>query len=177
MVEKKIQQYKLDAVEELKSAFEEIKDFIFTDYRGLSVDQITSLRRKLKEQDADYKVIKNRFAKIAFHQMEKTGFDDQLIGPTAIAMARDEAGPIAKTLFEFEKETSLNIKGGLIGGNVFSREDVEAFSKLPGREELLAMLMGTMNSPVRNLMYAMNGVAQKLVRVLKAVEEQKQQAG
>ena len=176
--ETKLNEQKTSAVEAVKTKLSENKDFVFTDYRGLTVDQITTLRTKLRENNAEYRVIKNRFAKIAFRQMDMPEeVDEFLIGPTALALAKDDTGAVVKALVEFGKETTLSLKGAVIDGNVFDAKQAEAFSKLPTRDQLLAMLMGTMNAPVRNLMYAMNGVASKLVRTLQAVAEQKKEQG
>lgn len=175
--EKKIQPYKLEAVSELKEMFESAKDYIFTNYRGLTVEQITSLRGKLREQNAEFKVVKNRFAKIAFEQMEKPELGDNLIGPTAIALSRDEAGPVAKTLVQFCGEAPAEIKGGLIDGEVFDGVQIEEFSKLPTKIELIAQLLGTMQAPLQNLVYVLNAVPQKLVRTLQAVADKKQSEG
>jgi large subunit ribosomal protein L10 len=171
--EKKVQQYKVDAVSALKGQFEDVKDYIFTDYRGLTVEQITDLRSRLRDLQAEYRVVKNRYAKIAIEQLEMPDVSEYLIGPTALVLAKEESGPVAKTLFNFSKETSVTVKGAIINGNVFGPDDVEAFSKLPTRDELLAKLMGTMNAPVQNLVYAMNGVTQKLARVLQAIADKK----
>ena len=174
---RKVQQYKLDAVSRLKERFGNSKDYIFTNFRGLTVDQITELRRKLGEQEADYRVVKNRFAKIAFKDLNFNELDEYLVGPTAVALSRNDATSVAKVLFDFGKEAPLEVKGGIIEGQVFTAEDVEAFSKLPSREELLAKLMGTMNAPLQNLLYALNAVPQKLVRTLQAVADQKEKSG
>jgi large subunit ribosomal protein L10 len=176
--ETKLNEQKTSAVEAVKTKLSENKDYVFTDYRGLTVDQISALRSKLRENNAEYKVIKNRFAKIAFRQMDMPEeIDEFLIGPTALALAKDDAGAVVKALVEFGKDTTLSLKGAVIDGNVFDAKQAEAFSKLPTRDQLLAMLMGTMNAPVRNLMHAMNGVASKLVRTLQAVAEQKKEQG
>lgn len=171
--EKKIQQYKLDAVTDLKQQFDDVRDFIFTDYRGLTVEQITELRNRLREKQAEYHVVKNRYAKIAIKQLEMPDVSEYLVGPTALALAKDESGPVAKILLEFGKDTSVTVKGAIINGNVYTSEEVDAYSKLPTRDELIAKLMGTMNAPLQHLVYAMNGVTQKLVRVLQAVADKK----
>ncbi len=175
--EKKVQPYKLEAVAELKEMFETAKDYIFTNYRGLTVDQITDLRNQLREQNAELKVIKNRFAKIAFKQMEMPELGDNLIGPTAVALSREEAGPVAKILVRFGKDAPVELKGGLIEGEVFDAEQVEAFSKLPTKIELIGKLLGTMQAPVQNLVFALNGIPVKLVRTLQAVADKKETEG
>lgn len=170
---KLVQQRNLDAVAALKAQIENYNDVIFANYRGLTVEQMSDLRTRLRGQQAVFKVVKNRFAKIALSQLERPDASDYLTGPTAFALAAEDPTAVAKTLLEFSRETPLTIKGGLIEGGVFSAEQVEAFSKLPGRNDLLAMLLGTMQAPVRNLAYALNGVTEKLVRTLQAVADQK----
>ncbi len=172
----KIHQYKIDAVDEIKEAFKEVKDYIFTDFRGLTVSQITELRNKLREQNAEYHVIKNRKVKLAFRQMEFPDVAPMLVGPTALALSFDESGPVAKTIIDFGKETSVNVKGAIINGQVFDSGQVDSYSKLPTRDELIAKLMGTMKAPLQNLVYALNGVPQKLVRVLQAVADKKKES-
>lgn len=170
---KEVQQKNLDAVDDLKRQLEQYNDIIFADYRGLSVGQITDLRNRLREQQAVFKVIKNRFAKIALVQMEKADTSAFLTGPTAFALTAEDSAAVAKTLFDFARESTLHVKGGLIEGGVFSGEQVEAYSRLPGRQQLIGLLMGTMQAPLQNLVYSLNGVTQKLVRTLQAVADQK----
>jgi len=169
----KVQPHKVDALEAIKSKLEENKDYIFTDYRGLTVDQITELRRKLREKEAEYKVVKNRYAKLAFQQMEMPEVADLLVGPTALALLKDDPSAIAKILVDYAKEAPVEVKGALVDGQLFDGEQTVELSRLPGRDQLLAQLMSTMNAPLQNLVYAMNGVTQKLVRVLQAVADKK----
>ncbi|MDR1625342.1 MAG: 50S ribosomal protein L10 [Spirochaetia bacterium] len=170
----KPQPYKVEAVEALKEKFGGFSGYIFTDYRGLTVGQITRLRGELRKLNAEYRVVKNNFARIAFRELSQPDVADYLVGPTAIALAKDEASQVAKSIFDFARETSVKVKGGLIDGQVFAGGQVEAFSKLPSRTQLVAVLMGTMKAPVRNLACAMNGVALKLVRTLVAVADKKE---
>ncbi|TFG65114.1 MAG: 50S ribosomal protein L10 [Spirochaetales bacterium] len=171
--DKKIQKTKLEAVAKLKDKFGESNDFIFTDYRGLTVHQITSVRNKLRSQETEFKVLKNRFAKIAFNQLDYNDLGDTLFGPTAVAMCKAESGPIVKALFDFTKDTPLKIKGGLIAGKLLSAAQMDAYSRLPGRLELLSSLMRTMQAPLQNFVYVLNGVTTKLVRTLQAVADKK----
>ncbi len=169
----KVQDHKVKAIESIKGDFSNVKDFIFTDYRGLTVAQITELRNDLRKENAVYKVIKNRFAKIALKELDQPAVDEHLTGPTAVALSTEEAGPVAKALVAFAKNGVLKIKGGIIDGNVFNAEQMIAFSKLPTKLELIAKLMGTMKAPVQNMVYIMHGVPQKLVRTLQAVADKK----
>jgi len=172
-MEPRINAAKTEAVESLKKDFASANDFIFTDYRGLSVEKITILRRKLREVQAEYHIVKNNYARIAFQQLGKSDVSHLLVGPTAVAIAKKDGAPVAKALVELMKDWTLKVKGGLVGSSVFNAAQTEAFSKLPGRNELLASLMGTMKAPVQNLVYATNGVTTKLVRVLQAVADKK----
>ena len=173
MAEKKIQQSQLNAVKALKDQFEGVNSFFFTDYRGLTVEQVTNLRNKLREQNAEYHVIKNNLAKIAMKDLGNEGVSDLLVGPTAVALAHDEAGPVAKTLLDFGKDSPVVMKGGYLDGNVFDEAGIVAFSKLPTRTELISKLMATMQAPVQGVAFVLNGVTTKLVRTLAAVAEQK----
>ncbi|AFG36647.1 50S ribosomal protein L10 [Spirochaeta africana] len=169
----RVNESKKEAVARLKEMFSETQDFFFADYRGMSVDQITQLRRKLRENNAEFRVVKNRYAKIALQQLEKPDVSEYLVGPTAMALSMGDSSAVAKEIYALTKDWSLEVKGGIVDGNVFDSAQVEAFSKLPGRMELLAMLMGTMNAPVQNFVYALNAVPTKLVRTLQAVADQK----
>ncbi|MDR0877083.1 MAG: 50S ribosomal protein L10 [Treponema sp.] len=174
IVAKKIQDSKTKAIGELKEAFGASKDFIFTDYRGLTVAQITNLRNQLRVKGVHYKVIKNNFARIAFEQLGSQDVSAYLTGPTAVAIAPADANEVAKILFTFAKEApALQVKGALVGDSVYTLQQTEAFSKLPGRLELISMLMSVMNGPARNLAAALNDVNARLVRTIKAVGDKK----
>jgi large subunit ribosomal protein L10 len=173
---KKIQQYKTDAVNKLKEQFGAAPDLIFSDFRGLTFPQMIDLRAKLTEKGTAYRVVRNTFARIA---MKESGLPDAstwLEGPTALAFLGADPSPAAKVMLDFTRAAPLKIKGGVISGKLLSAAEVEALSRLPGRLDLLASLMGTINAPLRNMMYAMNGVASKLVRTLAAVADQKSKA-
>jgi large subunit ribosomal protein L10 len=171
----KIQQYKIDAVNAIKESIEKYKDFILTDFRGLNVEKITELRRKLREQDSVLKIVKNDFTRIALRDIEYPDISDLLTGPTALTLVENDVGQVAKILFDFAKNESIRVKGGIVDGHVMSMDDVEAFSKLPGKDQLLGMLLSAMTGPLRNMMYAMNGVTEKLARTLQAVADKKAQ--
>ena len=175
IVAKKIQDAKVTAIGEIKEAFSASEDFIFTDYRGLTVEQITNLRKQLRGKGAQYKVVKNHFARLAFEQLSAPdGVVAYLTGPTAIAIAPKDANEVAKILVDFTKEAPvLTIKGGLLGKDLYSDKQIEAFSRLPSRLELISMLMSVMNGPARNLAAALNDIPARLVRTVKAVADKK----
>jgi large subunit ribosomal protein L10 len=109
--------------------------------------------------------------------LEMPEVGDQLIGPTAMTLTTAEAGVAAKILVEFSGSSALTVKGGIIDGQVFDGAQIGQFSKLPSKNELLAMLMSAMNGPVQSLLYALQAVPQKLVRTLKAVADKKAAEG
>jgi large subunit ribosomal protein L10 len=164
---KKIQSAKAEAIESAKKTLSEYNDFIFADYRGLTVAQITELRGKLREKNAVLKVMKNNFARIAFEELKVENVADYLKGPTVIAMVNEDSNEVAKVLFDFKKNApTLEVKGGSIGKEVYDAAKIEAYSKVPGKKQLYAMLMS-----------AMNGPAQKLAATLKAYAEKKEAEG
>jgi large subunit ribosomal protein L10 len=174
IVAKKIQDAKTVSINELKEIFGTAENFIFADYRGLTVEQITNLRKQLRTKDARFKVVKNNFARLAFEQLAAPDVSDYLVGPTAVTIAPRDSNEVAKILFDFTRESpALNIKGGLVGKTVYNAAQVESFSKLPGRLELIAMLLSVMNGPVRNLAGALNDINARLVRAVKAVGDKK----
>jgi len=177
IIAKKIQENKTKAIGELKETLGAAQDYIFTDYRGLTVEQITNLRKQLRAKDVKYKVLKNNFARIAFEQMSTPDVSGYLVGPTAVAITPKDPNEVAKIFFEFTKEVpKLKVKGALIGGTVYDAAKTEAFSRLPGRLELISMLMSVMNGPARSLAAALNDVPSRLVRTIKAIGDKKADA-
>jgi len=170
----KIQPHKTEGINKIKEMIEKSRDVIFTDFRGLSVAQITELRQSLRQKEAEYRVVKNSYARLALGELSFPFQDEFLIDPTALTLVKEDIGPVAKLLFDFTRDSTLKIKGGLVDGRIASYEDVHAISRLPGRSEMYAMLMGTMNAPLTNLVYAMNEVVTKLVRTLQAVADSKE---
>jgi large subunit ribosomal protein L10 len=178
IVAKKIQDAKVQAINELKEDFQDSTGFIFTDYRGLTVEQITALRKQLRNKEARFKVVKNNFARIAFEQLSSPDVSSYLTGPTAVAISPKDPNEVAKILLDFTKEVpSLRVKGGLVGAAVYDAKQIEAFSRLPGRLELISMLMSVMNGPARNLAAALNDIPARLVRTVKAVADKKAEGG
>jgi len=181
IIAKKEQPAKAAAIKELKESFSPASDFIFTDYRGLSVAQITELRNQLRPKGSAFKVVKNNFARIAFKELERPDVSAYLTGPTAVAIAMKDSNEIAKILFDFARENSkdkpvLQVKGALIGTSIYDENQVAAFSRLPGKKELISMLLSCMQAPVRNLAGCLNDIPSRLVRTLKAVADKKEAA-
>ncbi len=159
---KKIQPAKTEAIEETKKVLSEYENFIFADYRGLTVEQITKLRHDLRDKDAQLKVFKNNFARLAFDEMKIADVAQYLSGPTAITMIKGEANEAAKVLFDFAKEVpALDVKGAWVSDELYDKEKIEAFSKLPGKKQLIAMLMSAINGPARQLAATLQAYVEK----------------
>ena len=168
---KKIQPYKIEAVNKIKKMIQSSENLIFTDFRGLNIAQITELRGQLSESNSELRVIKNNYAKLAISELGLPAADDFLIDPTALALVKENYSQAAMVLVKFARNSTLKIKGGLIDGSIFSAEQMAELASLPGKDQLIAMLMSAANGPLTNLMYALQGVPLKLVRTLKAVAE------
>lgn len=164
---------KIEKVAELKQRFEESKDFILTDYRGLSVEQITDLRGKLRENSTDYKVVKNKLARLALDEVGVAGGEGYLTGPTAIAFSGDETPAAAKVLTEFAARTSLAVKAGYVDGTFFDEQGIEEISRLPGKDAILSMLAGAMQGLLSRFVGDMQSVLSTFALTLKAIEDKK----
>ncbi len=155
MANQKILEAKAKIVDEIKNVASDNASFILFDYRGLTAEETTSLRKLLRENESSYKVWKNRLTKRALDSLNYN-LDDCLAGPSAIAYSKDAIAPI-KALSNFAKEhPALEIKGGIIDGNVASLDEIKALSTIPSREGLLTMLAGGLMGPVRDLSIALN---------------------
>lgn len=161
----KVNETKEAAVKQLKEEFGQYSGFIFADYRGLTVAQISDLRKQLRTKDAVCRVVKNRYAKIAMKELGHEGVDDKLVGPTAIVLAKgDEQSAIAKIVVDAQKGTDnkLKVRGGFLDGRAFDAAEVDAFSKLPGRLDLISHLMATMMAPVQKVAATLLAYQEKL---------------
>jgi large subunit ribosomal protein L10 len=163
-------QQKEAAVGELATAFSESEAVYAVDYRGLTVDQITELRGRLRQNDTSLKVVKNSVTKLAAEQADVASITGELNGPTALAFVRGDAAAAAKVLSTYSRETEniLELKGGLLNGKPLTSQDVVAIAKLPSREQLIGQLVGLIASPI-------SGTARTLGALLSAVPRQLQQ--
>ena len=140
--------------------FESAASVVIVDYRGLTVEEVTNLRKQLRDAGVEMKVIKNSILSRAAKKVGLDGLDEVFTGPTAVAFSNDDV--VAKIIDEFAKDAkALEIKGGVIEGKVSSVEQITALAKLPNREGLLSMLLSVLQAPVRNVAYAVKAVAEK----------------
>lgn len=144
---------------------EDIKDaasVVLVDYRGLTVAEDTELRKQLREAGIIYKVRKNTMMKRAFEGTEFSALDEYLDGPSAIAISKDDATAPARIICKFaEKAKALEVKAGMVDGEVYDVDGVKALSKVPSRDELISKLLGSLQSPITNLARVLNQIAEQ----------------
>ena len=147
---------------------------VVVDYQGMNVAQSTRLRARSRESGVDFVVAKNTLTQRAANEAGVEGLEEFLVGPTAIAFAEDPVAG-AKLMSEFSDEIeTFEIKGGILdGGRVMGAEEVVALSRLPGRDQLLAQLLGAIQSPLAGLVTVLNAPTRNLAVVLNQVAEQK----
>ena len=149
MANSKIIERKAGIVSEIKEKFENAKSVVLFDYRGLTVSEVTELRKKLREVGSDYKVYKNTMTSRALDEL-KIDLNDYLTGPNAITFGSDELS-IVKILSDFAKEhDKLELKAGIIDGKVAGLEEIKQYASIPSREGLLTMLAGGLMATVRD---------------------------
>ena len=155
MASQKIIDAKAKVVEEIADVAKNSSSFILFDYRGLTAEESSNLRKILRENDSNYKIWKNTLAKRALNSLD-FNLDECLEGPSAMAFSNDAIAPI-KALSNFAKEhPALEIKGGIVDGKVASLDEIKALSAIPSREGLLTMLAGGLIGTVRDLSIALN---------------------
>ena len=161
-------------VEALHEKFTKSKVVIVTDYKGLNVLKINDLRGKLDEADIEYKVVKNSLLIRAAEGTDVALIADSFTGPSAVALSYDDPVAPAKVLAAFADENKdLEIKIGVLDGNVLDISAIKALSALPSRDVLLAQLLSTINGVPTALVRALNDVPRRLVNVLDALRQQR----
>lgn len=149
-------------VDEIAAAIKDAQTVVLVDYRGLTVEQDTMLRKQLREAGVGYKVYKNTFMNFAFKGTDCEGLTDLLEGPSAMATCDTDATAAARVLCKFAKTApALEIKGGVVDGTVYDAKGIEQISNIPSREELLSRLLGSLQSPVTNFARVLKQIAEK----------------
>ncbi len=148
--------------EEVKVLADKLKDaklVLLTDYRGITVDNVTSLRNTLRDAKSEYKVIKNNIVKRALNANGEEGLDSVLVGPTAVVIAEEDYVDPLKAIYKFSKENDFyKIKGGIVEGKVMTTEELITLAKLPSRQELLGMLAGALLGNISKLAVGLDQV-------------------
>ncbi len=167
-------QEKEEMLQMLKEKMGSSQIVIMADYKGINVEDITKLRRRMHESGCELKVAKNTIIKIAAKELNMEGTEPYLEGPTALAFGLSDPVAPAKVLFEFIKEYKKpKVKAAILEGQVISADQVKALSNLPSREMLLSQVVGGMQTPMYGFAGALQGLLRNLVYVLDAVREKK----
>ena len=148
-------------VTEISELLNDAKAAVLVDYRGLTVEQDTILRKQLREAGVTYKVYKNTMLHLAFKGTDFEAMDEKLEGPTAIAVSDTDASAPARILFEFAKKApALELKGGVVEGTYYDEKGIQVIATIPSREVLLGKLLGSIQSPITNLARVLNQIAE-----------------
>ncbi len=146
-------------VAEIKEKLEKAQSVILADYQGLTVEEDTQLRKSLREAGIEYKVYKNTLVSLAAKELGMEGIVAHLEGPVSIAFGYEDATAPARILFDFAKDhKKLELKAGLVDGEVFDKEKVEQLASIPSKEVLIAKLLGSIKAPLSNLAYLLNAI-------------------
>lgn len=149
-------------VDEISANIKDAQSVVLVDYRGLTVEQDTQLRRNLREAGIIYKVYKNTYMNFAFKGTQFESLSPYLEGPSAIAISNDDATAPARVLSEFAKTADkLEIKAGVVEGNMYDAKGMATIASIPSREVLISRLLGSLQSPITNFARVMNQLAEK----------------
>ncbi|MDE6212830.1 MAG: 50S ribosomal protein L10 [Lachnospiraceae bacterium] len=149
-------------VEEIAAAVKDAQSVVLVDYRGLTVEQDTQLRKQLREAGITYKVYKNTMMNFAFKGTDCEALLPYLEGPSAVAISTEDATAPARVLCKFAKTAdALEVKGGMVEGIAYDAKGIGEIAKIPSREELLSKLLGSIQSPITNFARVMNQLAEK----------------
>ena len=166
--------FKSEKIAQIKEKVEKANVAIVTEYQGMSVEDITKLRRALQKEDGDYMVTKNTLAKLAIKDTNFELLADLLTGPIAIAFGYGDQVMPAKALAKFIKETEKGkIVGAVLDGKLLSEEEAKALASLPSKQEIYAKMLGCINSPASGIANSVNAVMSQLTRAMAAVRDQK----
>jgi len=170
---------KVQTVEDLKTALLNSKLTVVSDYQGTTVHEITELRREIQKAGGGFMVAKNTLVRLAVKEQSFAGtLDEFLTGPTGVVYTDGDPVPVAKALTDYIKKIKkTTIKGGVLEGKRVSEDDIRSIAALPSREVLISKLLGSMNSPAQNVVYALTGVSRNLVYALEAIRKQKEEQG
>lgn len=176
-----VQSVKYDLVTHLKERINGAKAIVLVDYKGINIEQVNQLRRRFRGTNVDYFVQKNTLIKIALNELGIHDLDAHLVGPTAVAICKDDEVSPAKVLVKFLKEVMENadfpkFKVGYVAGHVYDKTELTALAMLPSREELLAKLLGSANAPITNFLSVSQGIIRKFVYAVKAIADKQAEA-
>lgn len=158
---------KVESVAALKRRWNGVQSAVLTEYRGLTVKQLSDLRKQLRSAAAEYKVVKNRLARRAVEGSALDAIGGHLKGPTGIAYTRQDPVAVAKALQAFVRANpALTIKVGLVEGRVLQPEEIRSLAELPSKEQLRGQLVGALSGPATQLVGLLTAAHRELVHVL-----------
>jgi ribosomal protein L10 len=167
---------KEQVIKDLRDDFQRAKAVIFTDYRGMTVGELSELRRLLREGNFEYKVVKNTLARIASEGTSVSLGKDSFRGPVGIAISYDDPVMTVKKVLDYSKKNEkLKVGVGLVEGSLCAADELKAVAALPSRNVLLSMLAGGFKSPLSKLASGLNATLSKFVYVLEAIKDKKSQ--
>jgi len=167
---------KIALVEQVAKMASEARSIFLTNFTGLTVEEMNELRRACKEASVEFKVIKNRLAKLSFQKVGYEGILDYLRGPTAFAFAMDDPVAPAKILLDFARRLDKpKVKAFIFEGSIMEGSQAEAIASLPSRGELISQVVWGIGAPLVNLVGVFQGLLQNLVGVLNAIKDKKSQ--
>lgn len=150
---------------------------VLADYHGLSVEQMTDLRKQARDSGVYLRVVRNTLLKRAVEGTEFECIQEALSGPTVLAFSKEDPGSAARLIKDFAKENKqLEVKALAVGGKLLAADQIDVLAKLPTRDQAISILMSVMQAPVTKLARTINEVPSKFVRTLAAVRDQKQEA-
>jgi len=169
---------KAQDVEALRERWSGVSTAILTDYRGLTVQQLSDLRRQLKAASAEYRVVKNRLARLAIQDSPMAALAPHLVGPTGMAWTRQDPVLLARMLQGFARNVpALSVKAGFVEGQVVPAEGVRSLADLPSREVLLGQVVGGLQAPLAGLIGTLEGLLRSLLIALEQVRAKKETQG
>ena len=167
---------KKQIVDGIVGKLQNAKSVILVDYKGLTVAQDTEFRNEFRKAGCEYKVLKNTMVRRAFNQLGVTAFDNDLNGPTAVAFGSDETAAAKVAMAACKKYNDvISVKSGYVDGTYINKAGVDALAKMPGKEQLVAKMLGSMQAPLSNFVGVLSGITRQLVIALNAVSEKKAQ--
>lgn len=166
--------FKTEKIDAIKTKIEKAQVAVITEYQGLTVEDITKLRREIQKTGGDYMVTKNTLAKIAVKGTEYEALAEKMTGPIALAFGFEDPVTPAKAVAKFIKESKKGaIVGAVLDGKLLTEAETKALAELPSKEELYAKMLGSINSPASGIVGSINAVMSQLTRAMAAVRDQK----
>lgn len=162
-------------VAEIHEKFKEASIAVLTDYSGTDVEALTELRKKLREENVEYRVVKNTLAKIAVKGTDLENLADDFKGPVGVAFGFGDPVAAPRVLVDYvKKNKSMVLKVASMAGDKFGLDKIKVLAELPSRDQMLGQIAGMMQAPVQNMMNCLVGVPRGFVNCLNALKEQKE---